>query len=264
MGQLIATVAGGFLGGLLGGPLGASIGMTLGGALGAALFGPTIEGPRLTDLKVSASTYGNAIPEVYGTVRVGTNMIWSPGIKESKKKSGGKGGPKQTTYSYSCSFAAAMCVGTIDGVLRIWADGKLIYDASGGATRNTYQTADLYPTVSYNVVSVIKDDKKKTKYKIRIYKGNEVQLPDSLMEDDKGMGNVSAHRGLAYLVFDTMSLDDFANHVPSITVELTKNMKANFLWMLIEPYQIGITDASLLRWLLMEALQKSVTSIRCR
>jgi hypothetical protein len=228
MGQLIATVAGGFLGGLLGGPLGASIGMTLGGALGAALFGPTIEGPRLTDLKVSASTYGNAIPEVYGTVRVGTNMIWSPGIKESKKKSGGKGGPKQTTYSYSCSFAAAMCVGTIDGVLRIWADGKLIYDASGGATRNTYQTADLYPTVSYNVVSVIKDDKKKTKYKIRIYKGNEVQLPDSLMEDDKGMGNVSAHRGLAYLVFDTMSLDNFANHVPSITVELTKNMKANF------------------------------------
>jgi hypothetical protein len=88
----------------------------VGGMVGNILFAPTIKGPRLTDLAVTASTYGQVIPELYGTMRLGGNMIWTAGIKEHKHKSGGKGGPKQVTYSYTASFAIAFCKGAVDGV----------------------------------------------------------------------------------------------------------------------------------------------------
>lgn len=230
MAVLALTAVGGLLGGAIGGSLAISIGMMAGSMLGQTLFGPTIEGPRLSDLKVSASTYGNAIPEVYGSVRCATNMIWSSGIKETKKKSGGKGGPKQVTYSYDASFAMAMCKGPIDGVLRIWADGKLIYDESANATRFSTTTGhkfyDILSTARQNVL--LGKNKTKDKYKIRVYRGDEEQLPDSIIEADKGVGRVSAYRGLAYLVFEKFQLEDFANRIPSITVEVVKEITGNY------------------------------------
>lgn len=223
MGQLIATVAGGAIGFAIGGPLGAQIGMTLGGMIGSTLFGPTIKGPRLTDLKVTASTYGVAIPELYGTVRVGGNLIWSSGIKETTKKSGlGKGGPKQVNYSYDATFALGLCKGPIDDVLRIWADSKLIYDNSSNATRNLGSgTAVDFKFAEAGV-------KKKKSYKFRFYRGDEAQLPDSLIVADKGADSTSAHRGLCYLLFEKFNLTDFGNRIPQITVELTKKLTNNF------------------------------------
>jgi hypothetical protein len=99
----------------------------VGGMVGNILFAPTVKGPRLTDLSVTASTYGQMIPELYGTMRLGGNMIWTAGIKEHKHKSGGKGGPKQITYtatphrllSRSAREPSMRCT-------RMWADGKLI------------------------------------------------------------------------------------------------------------------------------------------
>lgn len=222
MGQLITTVVGGFVGGLLGGPLGASIGMSLGGMLGATLFGPTIKGPRLNDLKVTASTYGVAIPEVYGTVRVGGNMIWTTGIKEVTKKSrAGKGGPKQETYTYNATFAMGICKGPITDILRIWADGKLIYDKSANAVRDIGTTPGGW-------LQIISKAKKKETLRFRLYKGDETQLPDSLIVADKGSGNVSAHRGLAYVVFEKLQLEDFGNRIPQFTFEVTKQISTNF------------------------------------
>lgn len=224
MGQLITTVVGGVVGGLLGGPLGASIGMTLGGMVGATLFGPTIKGPRLNDLKVTASTYGVAIPEVYGTVRIGGNMIWTTGIKETKHKSrAGKGGPKQETYTYDATFAMALCKGPIDDILRIWADGKLVFDQSSNATRTIGDMDNI--GAWWKAVS---QSKKKKNLKFRVYRGDEDQLPDSLIEADKGAGNVSAHRGLAYVVFEKMQLEDFGNRIPQMTFEVSKQITTTF------------------------------------
>ena len=225
MGQLITTVVGGALGFLVGGPLGAQIGATLGGMIGASLFGPTIKGPRLNDLKVSASTYGAAIPEIYGTVRIGGNMIWSTGLKETKHKSGGKGGPKQTTYTYDCTFAVALCKGPIDEILRIWADGKLIYDVSGGSTRLPDFTSNNDMVMA--AIKIIGEKKKKKGFNLRVYRGTEDQMPDSLIVADKGAGNVSAHRGIAYAVFEKMQLEDFGNRVPQLTFEVTKRISNN-------------------------------------
>lgn len=219
MGQLVTTALGAIGGFLIGGPFGAQIGAMIGGAIGSELFGPTIEGPRLNDLTVSSSTYGNAIPRLFGTSRMSTNMIWTSGIKEKKeKKRAGKGGPKQTVYTYSASFAVAICAGPLDGVLRIWADGKLIAGSTDPITNigsyNGFLPADL-------VLSIV-TGKKKNKYKYTFYNGSETQLPSPVMEAKEGVGNVPAHRGLAYIVFENMPLEDFGNRIPQITVEVTK------------------------------------------
>lgn len=220
MGQLVTTVVGGVVGFAIGGPFGAQVGMMLGGMVGATLFGPTIHGPRLNDLKVAASTYGVAIPEIYGTVRVGGNLIWTSGIRETKKTSrAGKGGPKQTTYSYDATFAMGLCKGPIDGVLRIWADSKLIYDVTGGATRRP----NLAEFVETLFIELLVPKKRSKRIRVRVYKGTEDQLPDSLIEANKGVGNVSAHRGLAYVVFEQLALEDFGNRIPQLSFEVTKS-----------------------------------------
>ncbi len=228
MGQLITTVVGGVVGFLIGGPMGAAIGMSLGGMVGATLFGPTIKGPRLNDLKVTSSTYGIVIPEIYGTVRIQGNMIWTTGIKETKNtRRAGKGGPKVTTYTYDATFAVALCKGPINRVLRIWADSKLIYDGGNNASRNPvpFATGATGPIL----VSVPANKKqKKSKLSFRVYKGDEEQLPDSLIEADKGVGNVSAHRGIAYVVFERMQLEDFGNRIPQLTFEVSKTNPDSF------------------------------------
>lgn len=221
MGQLVTTVVGGIAGFAIGGPFGAQVGMMLGGMIGATLFGPTVHGPRLNDLKVAASTYGVAIPEIYGTVRVGGNLIWTSGIRETKKTSrAGKGGPKQTTYSYDATFAMGLCKGPIDEVLRIWADSKLIYDVTKGATRSP-TTGNVFETL---FITLLTPKKKKKRIRVRVYRGTEEQLPDSLIEAKEGVGNVSGHRGLAYVVFEQLALEDFGNRIPQLTFEVTKSL----------------------------------------
>lgn len=229
MGQLAMTIVGGVIGSFFGMP---QLGMMIGGMLGSALFGPTIKGPRLNDLNVSASTYGNAIPVLYGTYRMGSNMIWTAGIKEKKKKSGGmgKGGPKQTTYTYSASFAVAFCVGEAQDIVRIWADSKLIYGAKkvdlNGKTFWEFIATAMSGGSSGKGGSGGK--KKKSKYKFRAYMGSEDQLPDSVIVAKEGAGKVPGYRGLVYLVFEKMPLEDFGNRIPSISAEITKKPNTDY------------------------------------
>lgn len=199
-GNLIGGIVGGVIGFVAGGPMGAVRGFMLGSAIGGVVAPgelPTIEGPRLTDLRVQASEYGRPIPIVFGTVALQGNVIWAADIKEvrSETEEGGKGGPSQTTvnYSYFGSFAIALCDGPIEGVGRIWAgpEKRLIYDGTsieGGI--------------------------------IRIYTGDELQLPDPLIEQYEGAGNVPAYRGTAYIVFEDFPLARDGNRLPFITVEV--------------------------------------------
>lgn len=230
MGQ-IATIAGAGIGFLIGGPIGAQIGAMVGGMVGNEL-GPATDGPRLADLSVSTSSYGNAIPRLFGTARLSTNMIWALPIKEHKKTTGGlggKGGPKQNSFTYTASFAVAMCVGPIDGILRIWADGKLIYgEEIHFPYGDTQDTSD--PDFVALVIKKMTLGKGKGSIlnRLRIYRGSEDQLPDSVIEADKGVGNTPAYRGLAYLVFEDLPLEDYGQRIPQITVEVTKAKAKSF------------------------------------
>lgn len=191
----------------------ASVGWLVGNIIGNLLFAPkppstVTEGPRLGDLTVTSSAYGAPIPWGYGTVRQAGNIIWSTSIIEKKnvasqRVGGGKGGGKKATattitYTYSASFAVAFGEGVAAGVIRIWGDSKLMYDAGG--------TTDIPESLAGT--------------RFRFYDGNEEQLPDGLEEADKGAGQVPAYRGITRIVFDDLQLANFANRLPNITAEI--------------------------------------------
>jgi hypothetical protein len=215
----VLTIAGGVVGAILGGPIGASIGSTLGGLAGGALFpidlGNT-SGPRLDDLRVMSSTIGLPIPIVYGTYAINGNMIWSSGLIEhaSRKRQGGKGGPTQvtTTYTYSVNCAIGMCEGEIDGVRRIWADAKLIYDAREQLEGET--DAQYSARIAQNTTTLAG---------MEVYLGTADQLPDPTIESFETTGNVSGFRDLAYVVFTEFQLADYGNRVPQFRFEVTVN-----------------------------------------
>src|SRR5690606_7021956 len=170
--------------------LGAQIGWLAGSLIGMALFGPDKqkqEGPRLGDRSVQSSAYGQVIPECYGTVRIAGNIIWATEIEEKKSEEevGGKGmrmggGTEVTTYKYFGNVAIGFCRGPVDRILRIWADGKIIYDLSGTRHKTKGSGREI----------------KKPGPEPRIYLGTEDQEPDPLIVAHEGEENTPAHRGL--------------------------------------------------------------------
>ncbi len=202
MATVVLQVAGTVIGGALGGPVGAAVGRAIGAAAGFAidrqLFGPgdrAIEGPRLKNAQFLSSEEGTPISRIYGRSRISGQIIWSTRFEEvqqtESQSQGGKGGPKTTvtSYSYFANFAIGLCEGEVACLRRIWADGKLL------------DQSDLI---------------------IRLHKGNQDQQPDSLIEAKQGSGNAPAYRGLAYVVFERLPLENFGNRIPQIAVEIIK------------------------------------------
>ncbi len=207
MAQLALGIVGQAIGGALGGPIGARIGFAIGTFVGGQLFGPDgppeSVGPRLQDLKIQVSTYGATIPVGYGTVRVAGNVIWAKELEEVKTTTtsgGGKGGggrkQKSTTYAYYGHFAVGFTHREATAILRMWADGKIIYDARSGQ----------------NI--------RKEGLDFVFHSGSEVQLPDASIVEDKGAADTPAYRGLCYAVFNRLPLKDFGNRLPNIVVEI--------------------------------------------
>ena len=89
------------------------------------------------------------------------------------------------TDAYFASFALAFGEGPAVDVLRIWADGKLIFDKTGANQR-----------VSKNGLG------------FRFHRGTETELPDPLIESHVGAGQAPAHRGLCTIVFENLPLPD--------------------------------------------------------
>jgi hypothetical protein len=197
MAQLVTGLIGATIGYFT--PMGAYWGWTIGVTIGTILFPPEgvdLIGPQMAENILQSSAYGRAIPIVYGTMRTTGNVIWGTEIvQKTHIEEFGKGGPSYTsvTYSYYGNFAVAVCEGEVD-LLRIWANGKLIYDPTS-----------LSATTEFN--------KKGTD--INWYRGTEDQLPDSYIESFEGVGQVPAHRGLAYIVFKELPLADYGNRGPN-------------------------------------------------
>ncbi len=225
MARTVIALGAGIVGGLIGGPLGASIGFSLGNFVGGILFGSdaqpiTTTGPQLNDTSVSTSVYGKGIPIFEGGVRIGGNMIWATEIQEVRTEEvieGDSGNfytpdpPDQIkiTFTYFGNFAMAFGEGP-GFVRRIFADGKLIVDLS-----------DQFAVGQSNIY----------RYggaRYRIYDGTETQGPDSLIEADKGVGNVPGFRGMIYVVFDSLPLKDFGNRIPQISAEVVNTGPSTF------------------------------------
>lgn len=238
----------------------AALGFSIGSMVGGMIFAPTtkVEGPRLGDTSVTASSLGKVLPEQFGMTRSAGNVIYSAGLKEVKKKEKhgkGGGGSETTTYHYYCTFAVAYGRGKGQYVRRMWADGKLIYDATGeGSVNNSkykfrfksgseYQRPDPRIAESINRRLAGMDDINKGNQKQATYttindlideahasSGARSSLYAGLLEQRKAEAEAGSgvpdyrftpgYRDMTYIVFDNMPLEDFGNRIPNITAEI--------------------------------------------
>jgi len=205
----MATLVFSAIGSLLGGPFGGALGAFAGRQIDALLFAPPArEGPRLAELTLSASSYGLAVPRQHGRVRTGGQVIWATDLIEAKNRQGnGKGRPATVTYSYSASFAVALSSRPIEGIGRIWADGKLLRGAAG----------DL-----------------KVGGILRVHAGHCDQPADPLLAAAEG-GQCPAHRGLAYVVFEDLQLAEYGNRIPALSFEVFADAAPLSLQSMLDP-----------------------------
>jgi len=189
----MATLIFSAVGTAIGGPLGGTVGALLGRVVDTAIIGtPTHEGPRLAELAVTTSSYGQPVPRVFGTMRMPGTIVWATDLKESSTTSGGKGQPKTKTYSYAISFAVALSSRPVASIGRIWADGSLLRGAAG----------DL-----------------KVGGTMRLYQGFGDEPVDPLIAADRG-AQACAFRGLSYAVFEDLDLSSFGNRIPALSFEV--------------------------------------------
>jgi hypothetical protein len=213
MATLLLTAVGSLIGGPIGGALGALAGRSIDGAI---IGSPKREAPRLKELAVTTSSYGQPIPRQHGRMRAAGTIIWATDLVEHKDKQGGKKGqPSITTYAYSTSFAVALSSRPILGVGRIWADGNLLRGEAG----------DL-----------------KAAGIMRIHTGRGDQTPDPLIAAAHG-ADCPAFRDCAYAVFEDLALETFGNRIPALSFEVIADDGAITLAELVGPLGGGATGA---------------------
>ncbi|WP_371396201.1 glycoside hydrolase/phage tail family protein [Fretibacter rubidus] len=161
-----------------------------GNAISSVFDNRNIDGPRLNQFHLLTSRDGAPMARCYGRVRLAGQVIWASNLKEtaSETQAGGKGGPTQTNYSYTMSFAIGLCEGEIQSVDQIWVNGAPL------------------PTAGLTM---------------RVYNGREAQDPDPIIAAIEP-GPVPAFRGTAYIVFEDFPLDDYGARLPQINVQVTR------------------------------------------
>lgn len=205
MTTLVLQAAGSAFGSFFGGPIGAMVGRAAGALAGSVIDGALfagkpqrVEGPRLREMDGLSSSEGAPIPRLYGRAKLGGQLIWATRFEEqvtttTRKAAGGKGlsGPKteEATYNYYANIAVGLCDGPISLVRRVWADGREI---------------DL------------------TRLTMRVYRGDQAQMPDALIVAKEGAANAPAYRGTAYVVFERLPLADYNNRVPQLAFEVVR------------------------------------------
>ena len=131
----MATIALGIAGSALGGPIGLSIGGAIGSFIDQSLVFPglfppdDVIGPRLDSLKLQYQEEGSPVNMILGKqVRVQGTVLWISDLIEVVSDSGGKKtGGVRTGYDYFVDIALSIG-GPINKLLKIFADGKLIYN----------------------------------------------------------------------------------------------------------------------------------------
>ena len=201
VGASVGAAIGGSVAGLSAVALGRAAGAVVGQVIDQRLLGAgadPVETGRVDRFRLTQAGEGGAIPQVFGRMRVGGQVIWASDFQETKTVSGGgKGGsstPKTTSYSYSVSLAIAVCEGEVAHIGRVWAEGEEV------------SPEDL---------------------NMRVYRGTQDQLPDPVIEAVEGAGMVPAYRGTAYVVLENLALEPYGNRVPQFSFEVLRAEQAD-------------------------------------
>lgn len=233
----ILTVVGAGVGFAFGGPAGAQLGAMAGSLVGGLIDNvllagsQKVEGPRLKDLSVTASTYGSPIPLFYGPEnRAAGNIFWSTGLIESKntESAGGKGGggSKQVSYSYRTSLAVGLgegrstTFGAWPKLKRAWANGKLIFDLEDVPVTSPPTLPPSEPTADVGMVATKANGTHAVFETLRFYQGTATQAIDPTIEAHLGVGNTPAYRHTMYAVIQDLQLADFGNVLPNLEFEI--------------------------------------------
>ena len=223
---------------VFGGPLGASVGALAGGQVDAWLWPnkSSDKGPRISLVRPMTSTFGTPIPKLWGSTRLGGNVIWQKQIREVQEKVttggaclGGGDTAEFITYKYYATFFVALCEGPIERVPMIWADGVLIWDVVNPSSRDEDQgDRGIRPHGNKGVT-------KMAGLKFKIIKGTEDQPLEPLMVSPYGdaiLPNtlMPAHRGIAGILFEDLPLDRFGNRIPNITALVAKDVTDYVGW----------------------------------
>lgn len=202
MAQLVIAAAGAVAGNALGwgiaslGLSGAAVGWQVGSLLANVLIKPPAQqGPRLGDLRVSGTEYGQPVPWVAGSPRLAGQVVWASSKREipNTQKVGKGGGQKVTTFTYEVDLLILLTENPIVGVSRVWSNGDLVYN--GAVTKD----------------GVWND--------LRIYTGADDQLPDPTYEAAVGVGNAPAYRGRGYVLVQGLQLGN-SGQIPNLTFEV--------------------------------------------
>ncbi|MCQ0971876.1 glycoside hydrolase/phage tail family protein [Paracoccus sp. TK19116] len=195
VGASLGSGFGGTLLGLSGAVVGRAVGASVGRVIDQRLLGQgskPVETGRIDRLRLQSAGEGMHIPKVWGQMRVPGHVIWASPLEEVRTSQGGAGKgapqPQVTEISYTMSVALALCEGAINGVGRVWADGE----------------------------EVTADD-----LNMRVYEGDESQLPDSAIVSWEG-AEAPAYRGIAYVVLENLSLERWGNRMPQLSFEVTR------------------------------------------
>ena len=204
MAQMILSTVGQAIGGPIGSAIGSTIGRVIDQRVISGLEPARQRGPRLETLRVQGTAEGAPMACVFGRARVTGQVIWAARFLEGRTtSSGGKGGPRTVEYDYSLSFAVALCEGEIDGIGRVWADGRPM-DLSGVT--------------------------------MRVHRGADDQTPDPLIEAVEagpvagfagGSGGAPAYRGTAYVVFEDLPLGPYGNRPPQLGFEVFRRARGD-------------------------------------
>jgi DNA-binding beta-propeller fold protein YncE len=247
MASILLSVAGSALGAGIGlSTTGATLLASLGGFAGSlidqAVFGLGQTGTRqesasLTIPQVLTSSYGRAIPVVYGTARVAGNVVWMSTprittITHTQRVRSGKFSTRTVTTGVERKTETDLAIvltavpsllaedravreaeengeittrtrGTMIGVRRLWADGELVYDA---------RTFNLEPVQVNNYTLAA------------VHDGSEDQQPDEMIEELAGIGNVPGFRGLGYILLQDVRISDYGNRIPNYTAEVVASL----------------------------------------
>lgn len=178
---------------------GGAFGWLAGSLLSSLIFKPPAQqGPRLQDLTITGTDYGQTIPWVAGSPRLAPTYVWVSQLREiaNTQKVGKGGGQKVTNYTYECDVMLRLTENITEGVARDWINSELV--------RNGLTLKDGLWSV------------------ITVYTGESDQLPDPTYEAAVGSGNAPAYRGGTTIVITGLQLGG-GKQLPNFEHQITKS-----------------------------------------